>query len=161
VANQLRLEGITVSPSGVRGVWLRHDLETRLKRLLRLEQAVAQDTPLVLAEEQVRRLERHSVDFRCRPVEARQPAELLNQDTFYWGTLKGVGTVDVQVVVDVFCSFAFAKVYTSKMPVTACDLLYDRVLPFYEALGVAFGAILTDNGREYCGRSDQHPWSCS
>src|SRR5262249_15666422 len=41
VANQLRLDGLTVSPSGVRGVWLRHDLETRLKRLLRLEQAVA------------------------------------------------------------------------------------------------------------------------
>jgi transposase InsO family protein len=158
VANQLRLDGITVSPSGVRGVWLRHDLETRLKRLLRLEQAVAQDTTLVLAEEQVRLLERHSVDFRCRHVEASQPGELLNQDTFYWGTLKGVGKVYVQVVVDVFCSFAFAKVYTSKMPVTACDLLYDRVVPFYEALGVAIGAILTDNGREYCGRSDQHPF---
>jgi len=143
VANQLRLEGLTVSPSGVRGVWLRHDLETRLKRLLRLEQAVAQDTTLVLAEEQVRLLERHSVDFRCRHVEASQPGELLNQDTFYWGTLKGVGKVYVQVVVDVFCSFAFAKVYTSKMPVTACDLLYDRVLPFYEALGLAIGAILT------------------
>jgi transposase InsO family protein len=158
VANQLRLEGLTVSPSGVRGVWLRHDLETRLKRLLRLEQAVAQDTTLVLAEEQVRLLERHSVDFRCRHVEATQPGELLNQDTFYWGTLKGVGKVYVQVVFDVFCSFAFAKVYTSKMPVTACDLLYDRVLPFYEALGVAIGAILTDNGREYCGRADQHPF---
>lgn len=37
------------------------------------------------------------------------------------------------------------------MPVTAADLLYDRVLPFYEALGVKVGAILTDNGREFCG----------
>ena len=147
VANQLRLEGITVSPSGVHSVWLRHDLETRLKRLLRLEQAVAHDTTLVLAEEQVRLLERHSVDFRCRHVEATQPGELLNQDTFYWGTLKGVGKVYVQVVVDIFCSFAFAKVYTSKMPVTACDLLYDRVLPFYEALGVAIGACSPTPGR--------------
>jgi len=25
----------------------------------------------------------------------------------------------------------FSKVYTAKMPVTAADLLYDRVLPFY------------------------------
>src|SRR5262249_12777005 len=158
VANQLRLEGLTVSPSGVRGVWLRHDLETRLKRLLRLERTVQADTTLVLAEEQVRLLERHSVDFRCRHVEASRPGELLNHDTFYWGTLKGVGKVYVQVVVDVFCSFAFAKVYTSKMPVTACDLLYDRVLPFYEALGVALRAILTDNGREFCGREDQHAY---
>jgi transposase InsO family protein len=83
---------------------------------------------------------------------------LLNQDTFYWGTLKGVGKVYVQVVVDVFCSLAFAKVYTSKMPITAADLLYDRVLPFYEALGVPVGAILTDNGREFCGVKEQHPY---
>jgi transposase InsO family protein len=157
VANDLRLEGFEVSPGGVRNVWLRHEIETRHKRLLRLE-TVAQGETIVLSEEQMQLLERHSVDFRCRHVESSRPGELLNQDTFYWGTLKGVGKVYVQVVVDVFCSLAFAKVYTSKMPITACDLLYDRVLPFYEALGVPVGAILTDNGREYCGRADQHPY---
>jgi len=157
VANDLRLAGLEVSPGGVRNVWLRHDLGARHKRLLRLE-SVAQDETLVLSEEQIRLLERHSVEFRCRHVESTRPGELLNQDTFYWGTLKGVGKVYVQVVVDVFCSLAFAKVYTSKMPVTACDLLYDRVLPFYEALGVSIGAVLTDNGREFCGRSDSHPY---
>ena len=64
----------------------------------------------------------------------------------------------VQVVVDAFCSLAFAKVYTSKMPITAADLLYDRVLPFYEALGVPVQAVLTDNGREFCGRAERHPY---
>ena len=44
------------------------------------------------------------------------------------------------------------------MPVTACDLLYDRVLPFYEALGVTVGAVLTDNGREFCGIKEKHPY---
>jgi transposase InsO family protein len=157
IANELRLQGVQVSAAGVRGVWLRHDLETRHKRLLRLE-AQAQDTTLVLSEEQIRLLERHSTDFRMRHVEASAPGELLNQDTFYWGTLKGVGKVYVQVVVDVFCSLAFAKVYTSKMPVTAADLLYDRVLPFYEALGVPVQAVLTDNGREFSGRPEKHPY---
>jgi transposase InsO family protein len=157
VANELRLEGMTVSSSGVRGVWLRHELETRTKRLLRLERS-ASDTTFVLTDEQVRLLERHSVDFRCRHVEASRPGELLNQDTFFWGVLKGVGKVYVQVVVDVFCSLAFAKVYISKMPITACDLLYDRVLPFYAALGVQVGAVLTDNGREFCGRPETHPY---
>lgn len=157
VANELRLQGCNVSASGVRNVWLRHDLETRTKRLLRLERS-AQQTTFVLSEEQIRLLERHSTDFRCRHVEASRPGELLNQDTFYWGTLKGVGKVYVQVVVDVFCSLGFAKVYNSKMPVTACDLLYERVLPFYEALGVPVGAILTDNGREFCGRPEGHPY---
>jgi transposase InsO family protein len=155
VANELRLQGVTVSASGVRGVWLRHDLETRTKRLLRLERS-ASDTTFVLSDEQVRLLERHSVDFRCRHVEATRPGELLNQDTFFWGTLKGVGKVYVQVLVDVFCSIAFAKVYISKMPITACDLLYDRVLPFYNALGIEVGTVLTDNGREFCGRPDTH-----
>jgi len=69
-----------------------------------------------------------------------------------------VGKVYVQVVVDVFCSLGFAKGYNSKMPVTACDLLYERVLPFYEALGVPVGAILTDNGREFCGKPETHPY---
>lgn len=44
------------------------------------------------------------------------------------------------------------------MPVTAADLLYDRVLPFYEALGVEVGAVLTDNGREFCGIPEKHPY---
>ena len=157
VANELRLLSVNVSPSGVRGVWLRHDLETRHKRLLRLEK-IAGDSTFILSSEQIELLERHSVDFRCRHVEASRPGELLNQDTFYWGTLKGVGKVYVQVVVDVFCSLAFAKVYTAKFPVTACDLLYSRVLPFYEALGVPVGAVLNDNGREFCGKPESHPY---
>lgn len=140
VANELRLQGHNVSASGVRNVWLRQELETRSKRLLRLERS-AQEVTFVLTDEQIRLLERHSTDFRCRHVEATRPGELLNQDTFYWGTLKGVGKVYVQVVVDVFCSLAFAKVYNSKMPVTACDLLYDHVVPFYEALGVPISAV--------------------
>src|SRR5215468_7146681 len=109
-------------------------------RLLRLEQA-AQDSTLVLSEKQLGLLERHSVEFRCRHVEASRPGELFNQDTFFWCTLKGVGKVYVQVVVDVYCSLAFAKIDTSKMPVTACNLLYERVLPFYQALGVPVGTV--------------------
>lgn len=64
----------------------------------------------------------------------------------------------VQVVVDTFCSLAFAKVCTSKMPITACDLLYDPVIPFYDALGIEIGAILADNGREFCGKIESHPF---
>ena len=157
IANELRLMDIDVSPTGARGVLLRNNPETRFKRLMRLEEHARADT-FVLSEKQVELLERLSPEFRCRHVESSRPGELLNQDTFYWGTMKDVGKIYVQVVIDTFCSLAFAKVYTSKMPVTACDLLYNRVLPFNEALGVKVGAVLTDNGREYCGRPEIHPY---
>lgn len=156
-ANELRLAGVTVGSSGVRGVWLRHGIETRHKRLLRLE-AASRENLIQLTDEQIALLERVSPEFRSRHVESSKPGELLNQDTFYWGTLKGVGKVYVQVVVDVFCSLAFAKVYNSKMPITSVDTLYERVLPFYEALGIDVGAILTDNGREFCGVKERHPY---
>jgi hypothetical protein len=115
VANELRMQDINVSPSGVRGVWMRHDIATRHKRLLRLKKQTHDDS-FILSDAQIALLERHSVDFRCRHVESSRPGELLNQDTFFCGSLKGVGKVYVQVVVDVFCSLAFAKVYTLKMP---------------------------------------------
>ena len=44
------------------------------------------------------------------------------------------------------------------MSVTACELLYERVLPFYDALDVPVQAILTDNGWEFCGKHDSHPY---
>lgn len=44
------------------GSWLRHGLETRIQRLLRLE-AQAQDDTFVLSEAQVQLLERHGPNF--------------------------------------------------------------------------------------------------
>ena len=37
-------------------------------------------------------------------------------------------------------------------------LLNDRVLPFFEEHHAKIRTILTDNGREYCGRPDHHPF---
>ena len=55
IASELRLRGVNVSPSGVRGVWLRHNLARGHQRLLRLEKE-AQKGTVMLSKEQVRLL---------------------------------------------------------------------------------------------------------
>lgn len=69
-----------------------------------------------------------------------------------------MGRIYLQAVVDTYGSHAFGKLYTSKLPETAVDILYDRVVPFYEEHGLTVEHILTDNGKEYCGRPMIHPY---
>jgi transposase InsO family protein len=157
VSDQLRLEGTSVSPGTVRNIWLKEGLETRYKRILRLEEERG-GTDIDLTEEQVRLIEKANPCFRERKVESPYPGYLLSQDTFLVGVIKGVGRVYLQAVIDTYGSYAFGKLYTSKLPETAADILYDKALPFYEEHNLKVEHILTDNGREYCGRVMVHPY---
>jgi len=157
VSDQLRLRGVSVSPTTVRNLWLKEGLETRYKRTLRLEEET-HGADIDLTAEQIRLLEKANPCFRERHVESAYPGYLLSQDTFYVGVIKGVGRIYLQAVVDTYGSYAFGKLYTSKLPETAVDVLYDRVVPFYESHGLTIEHILTDNGREYCGRAMIHPY---
>ena len=93
VSNELRKRGVFVSPSGVRSIWLRHDLAHFKARLKALEAKVAQ-----------------------------------------------------------------AKLYKTKTPITAADMLNDKVLQFYEQHELPVLRILTDRGTEYWGRADRHDY---
>ena len=95
-------------------------------------------------------------DEACGEIETAHPGYPGSQDTFYVGTLKGVGRVCQQTYVDTCCKVAHAKLYTTRTPITAADLLNDRVLPFYEEHDLPVLRILTDRGTEYCGRVDKH-----
>ena len=74
------------------------------------------------------------------------------------GTLKGVGRVYQQTFVDTYAKVGFAKLYDRKTPLTAADLLNDRVIPFYEEHNIALQRVLTDRGTEYCGTHDRREY---
>lgn len=61
-----------------------------------------------------------------------------------------------QTFVDTYSKVAFAKLYTTKTPITAADVLNDKVLPFFKDNELPMLRILTDRGTEYCGRIDQY-----
>jgi transposase InsO family protein len=157
-SNELRKAGVFVSPSGVRSIWLRHQLANQKQRLKALEKEMAEER-LVLTEAQVAALEKKKDDdLACGEIETAHPGYLGSQDTFYGGTLKGVGRIYQQTFVDTYSKVACCKLYPSKTPITAADLLNDRVLPLFEAHGMALLRMLTDRGTEYCGKVEQHDY---
>lgn len=157
-SNELRKLGIFVSPSGVRSIWLRNNLASMKLRLAALEKLSAEQN-IVLTEAQVQALERKKDDdLACGEIETAHPGYLGSQDTFYVGTIKGVGRIYQQTYVDTYSKWAVAKLYTTKTPITAADLLNDRVLPFMADMGMGVIRVLTDRGTEYCGKAETHDY---
>jgi hypothetical protein len=74
----------------------------------------------------------------------------------YVGNMKGVGRIYQQTFVDAYSKVAHAKLYATKTPLAAADLLNDRVLPFFHEQGVELLRVLTDRGTEYCGKVKPH-----
>jgi transposase InsO family protein len=158
IASKLAERGISISPAGVRGVWQRHGLETMKKRLRALEEKYAKEGG-VLTESQIVALERAKLEKQAHgEIETEHPGYLGAQDTFYVGTMKGVGRIYQQTYVDTYSNHAICKLYPQKTPITAADVLNDRVLPFYEAEGIPILRILTDRGTEYCGNPERHEY---
>ena len=120
---------------------------------------MASKEKLILTESQVQALERKKQDdLAAGEIETAHPGYLGSQDTFYVGTLKGVGRIYQQTFIDTYAKIGFAKLYTTKTPITAADLLNDRVLPFYDEHQLPLLRILTDRGTEYCGKAETHDY---
>jgi len=160
VANELTKRGQFVSPTGVRSVWLRHDLQTFARRLKALEARLEQNQGMVLTEQQVRAMEKAKQEKEAHgEIDTAHPGYLGAQDTYYVGTIKSIGRIYGQTFIDTYSKVAFTKLYDRKNALVAADMLNDRVLPFFEEHGVPLLRILTDRGSEYCGNRESHEYA--
>ena len=113
----------------------------------------------MLTEAQLKALEKAKQEKEAHgEIETEHPGYLGSQDTFYVGTIKGVGRIDQQTFIDTYSRVAIVKLYEMKTALTAADLLNDRVLPFFESQAVPLLRILTDRGSEYCGNVEHHEY---
>lgn len=157
-SNELRKQGIFLSPGGVRSIWMRHDLEVFDKRLKCLEARVAEEG-LILTEAQLIALDRKKEKREAYgEIETEHPGYLGSQDTYYVGNIKGVGRIYQQTFIDTYSRVAFAKVYETKHAITSADLLNDRVVPFFEEHDIPLLRILTDRGTEFKGKPEYHEY---
>ena len=132
-------------------------MESHLQRLLKLKEK-PEENGFELIDGQIQLLEKFYPEFRDRKIETKHVGYLFSFDTFMVGTFKGVGRVYLQTVIDCHSHHVWGRLYTNKVPITAVHVMNNDVLPFFEKHGVKVKNVLTDNGREYCGWPDRHPF---
>lgn len=86
------------------------------------------------------------------------PGHLGVQNSYYVGSLKGLGRIYQQTFVDTYSKVAFAKLYDCRNALVAADILNARVIPWYEEQEVPLLRILTSQAPEYGGNQEHHEY---
>lgn len=139
IADELSQAGTLVKRSAVYNVLKRHNLSTRKKRLeyLRVINGVV---------ETVSDLDRDRELAKHRSLNTRYPGHIVSMDTFYVGTIKGLGRIYQFTGIDTYSSYGWAKLFLDKSANSACDFLTHVQNPRGK---INIHAIMTDNGKEF------------
>jgi len=139
IANELILQNVLVKPSAVYNVLKRHNLNTRKQRLeyMRLKNGVVS----IPSD-----LERDRDKSKNRSLNTKYPGHIIGMDVFYVGTLKGIGRIFQFTAIDTYSSYGWAKLYTDKSALSACDFIMHV---YNNRLDIPVRSVLTDNGLEF------------
>jgi transposase InsO family protein len=142
ISDELRRKEINVGKTAVYNALKRNKLNRRKFRYLR-----AQD-PQIISKNAYQREKPY---LRKKSIKTKAPGYLINMDTSYVGTIKGIGRIYQLAAIDTFSNYGWAKLYLSKCARSACDLLL-HVREY--AMDRRINRILTDNGLEFTTHHD-------
>lgn len=139
IANELTRKNVPVKPSAVYNVLKRHNLNTRKQRLeyMRIKNGIVSTQS---------DLERDRDKSKTRSLCTKYPGHIVGMDVFYVGTLKGIGRIFQFTAIDTYSSYAWAKLYTDKSAISACDFMMHV---YNTSLDISIQSVLTDNGLEF------------
>ena len=151
----LKQSNIDISPSAIYNILVKKQLGTKKERLSKLAEMYSGQFES-LSPEQLSALKKYDPWFREGQIRGKQPGDLLAQDAIFIGFHKNTGEIYFQVVIDSYSRYTFGFLHMGKSPDYAVAIIHNEVLPFFQELGLGVNGILTDNGREYCGKEGHH-----
>lgn len=137
---ELKSLGISVGHTGIYNVLKRCSLNIAKNRL----ECVRKLSGEVVTQDEITRDKEMS---KTNHVEANYPGQLVSQDTFYIGCLKGIGRIYHQVACDCFSSFGVAKIYDNKTADASADFVENHLTRKF--VPVKIERLLTDCGTEF------------
>ncbi|MDO6612725.1 helix-turn-helix domain-containing protein [Shewanella sp. 1_MG-2023] len=150
-AELLTARGCTISASGVRTIWVRHNLETKKNRLVALNSRLRQQNQLSFKSqhdmEQLYKLEQNESALDCK-----YPGDVCVQDTFSIGNVDPMGQLYQHTFIDAYSQYAIAIISDNKDSSTAANFLQSTVQPWYMQQQIKINSLLTDRGAEFSGK---------
>ena len=157
ISNHSKTKGISVSGPTIQKILTKNDLGTQYQRAFNLQEKWFSEK-IQLSKEQTSFIEKINPCFRERHLESTIPGGLLAHYYFSLGTYDTIGNIFMQVVVDTYCSYAFAHIHTGISPENQTFIINNYVLPQYKVWELPIKTILTDDCPEFYG-DHNHPYS--